>query len=55
MKHPHHAPSHPVAAFTATVLLALMASAMTLLPDDAVLLSDSLLNLPAKLLRLVLP
>ncbi|MBO9680196.1 hypothetical protein [Paenacidovorax monticola] len=44
---------HPVAAFTAAVLLALAASALTLLPDNAAQLSDSLLNLPAQLLRLL--
>lgn len=55
MKHSRHSKSHPVAAFTATVVLALTASAMTLLPDNAAQLSDSLLNLPAQLLRLLLP
>ncbi len=34
------------AAFTATVLLAVAATAMTLVPDEAVQAADSLVNLP---------
>lgn len=34
------------AAFTVTVLLAVAATAMTLVPDEAVQAADSLVNLP---------
>lgn len=36
-------------AFTATVLLAVAATAMTLVPDEAVQAADSLVNLPIQL------
>ncbi|WP_311220609.1 MULTISPECIES: hypothetical protein [unclassified Acidovorax] len=36
-------------AFTATVLLALAATAMTLVPDEAVQAADSLVTLPNQL------
>ncbi|MDA8456376.1 hypothetical protein M4R22_16555 [Acidovorax sp. GBBC 3334] len=36
-------------AFTATVLLAVAATAMNLVPDEAVQAADSLVNIPAHL------
>jgi hypothetical protein len=55
MKHPPPTRRHPVAAFTAAVLLALAASAATVLPDHSAEASDALLTLPARLQQLLLP
>ena len=55
MKHPPPTRRHPVAAFTAAVLLALAASAATVLPDHSAEASDALLALPARLQQLLLP
>ncbi|WCM89983.1 hypothetical protein [Acidovorax sp. NCPPB 3576] len=49
MKRKIHSGTRAFAAFTVTVFLAVAATAMTLVPDEAVQAADSLVNLPGNL------
>ncbi|MDA8445771.1 hypothetical protein [Paracidovorax valerianellae] len=49
MKRKIHPGTRAFAAFTVTVLLAVAATAMTLVPEQAVQAADSLVNLPSNL------